>query len=554
MNDNFLTKDALFHNRTETMTLEQQCRFDTMLLINHVINCALTDDRERSSGKCLDIQFTYFLNKLRQSFETTIDRCEVCKDILIFDDFIRIADFCFAATKEIVANPSTHIEKVDTKMLANKVNGFGTKTMRWMSQRPGRTIQEKISPDNKVLTSKTVFSPNTKENQEFMYLYRVLHEAVADRSKDSKCQYCNKHSECGYYDWVSKMQRLMAMNIKIKASELGSVKPIKQTFQNNKLMCDKNYKIIWDSVMMLSHLEEKIASDYNSNLKIRLATVVYWLILAKIIEAPDIVIEDSVGALIDTDGSISFGNEDESRTLCDDIIVKNSAGRIKTLLTIQLSDLTISIKDASKVIFELNIDEYFQMIDSMVEQELAKIDDWKMARELKKIESEDYVFNNDQGESEIKDELEFIETSIDLENTDYLKPIVDEDSNESILEISTQDKDNEVIETLGGSLEQKPEVVIVQASLPDSSILKPMATMPKFSEGTKVLAVRLSMKAEQMKMNPERMKASSSFITAMEDLMSNLRTEDPALLSSVEAKQDDLIGFIQLIKDTILAN
>jgi len=547
MNENFLTKDALFHNRTETMTLEQQCRFDVMLLINHVINCALTDDRERSSGKCLDIQFTYFLSKLRQSFETTVDRCEVCKNILIFDDFIRIADFCFAATKEIVNNPSTHIEKVDTKMLANKVNGFGTKTMRWMSQRPGRTIQEKISPDNKVLTSKTIFSPNTKENQEFMYLYRILHEAVADRSKDSVCQYCNKRTECGYYDWVSKMQRLMAMNVKIKSGELGDVKPIKQTFQNNKLMCDKNYKIIWDSVMMLSHLEEKIVADYNSNLKVRLATVVYWLILAKIIEAPNIVIEDSVGALIDSNGSITFGTENESRLLHDDIIVKNATGRVKSILTIQLSELTISINDSSKVVFELNIDDYFQMIDSMVSEELLKIEDWKISEELKKTASEEKA------------------TEITLQNAEPSEP-----SEESANQEKTEEVDSDEIvsadfegKEMSDGIEPQPASVDLndnnsenesaQYEPNDSSVLSPVVEISKYSEGTKVLAVRLSMKADQMKMDPERMKASNSFMTAMSDLMSNLKTEDAVLLSSIETKRDDLVGFIHLIKDTILA-
>ena len=89
MNNIILSRDALFHNRTESMSLEELCRFDTMLRINHVINSALTsDDRERSSGKCLTMQFTTFLDKLRRAFEATVKQEEICGDILIFDDFI----------------------------------------------------------------------------------------------------------------------------------------------------------------------------------------------------------------------------------------------------------------------------------------------------------------------------------------------------------------------------------------------------------------------------------------------------------------------------------
>lgn len=77
--------------------------------------------------------------------------------------------------------------------------------------------------------------------------------------------------------------------------------------------------------------------------------------------------------------------------------------------------------------------------------------------------------------------------------------------------------------------------------------------IPKYSEGTKILAIRLSMKAEQMKMNQERMMASSSFMVAMDDLMSNFRNEDAALLSIIEAEHGDLVKTVQYIKANILA-
>ncbi len=356
------------------MSLEELCRFDTMLRINHVINSALTsDDRERSSGKCLPMQFTTFLSKLKTAFEATVIQENTCGDILIFDDFIRIADFSYAAIQEIVAKPSTHIEKVDTKIHANRASGFGSKTMQWMAQRPGRTIEEKISPENKVLTTKTVFSADTKENREFMYLYKVLHEAVMERIKDTKCQECNLQSNCEYYDWVLRIKKLLALNLRIKTGDLAGVKPVKQSYQNNKLMCDKNYKIIWDAVQMLSHVEEKIDKDYNSNLVSRLSTLLYWLILGKINSVDGLIIEDYAGALQDRDGNVWFGEPDCIPASYDTAIIElDGHGRIETLLNVSLKECVITIFANGEEMYFFDVEEYFTSIKSAINAEYVK--------------------------------------------------------------------------------------------------------------------------------------------------------------------------------------
>ncbi len=367
------TKDELFHNRIETMTLSQQCRFDAMLLVSHILNCALTGDRERSSGKCLTIQYSYFLKRLHDAFEGTIIQTQKCSNILVFDDFIRIADFSFAAIKEILVNPSTRIEKVDTKMLANRARGFGTKTMQWMSQRPGRTIEEKISPENKVLTTKTIFTTDTKENREFMYLYRILYDAIVVRTKNTGCLHCSE--KCEYYDWVVKVQRLLAANLKIKTGELCEVKPIKQAYQNNKLMCDKNYKIIWDAVKMLSTVEEKINDDFDeTNLFNRLAVVFYWLVVSRMLRSPGAIIVDRVGELHDKNGRLWFGADDETAPVFEDtVLIKTKTGKLKQRYTVKLTGNTITIEDKTAIVFLFNVDDYFTLSDRLAVAEEARI-------------------------------------------------------------------------------------------------------------------------------------------------------------------------------------
>lgn len=365
MNDSILTKDILFHNQIDKMSEEQKFKYSVMLKINHILNCALEDDRERSSGKCYMMQFSDFLNKVREAFEDTIVQSSLCQNnIVIFDDFIRIADYGYAAIKEIVSKPSTHLEKETCKVHVQKATGMGIKTMKWMAERPGRTVQEKVSPQNKVLTTRTVFSADTKENREFMYMYKILHEAILARLTNSECRNC-KSNDCKYNVWITKINKLFSMNSKIRRSELKDVKPIKQSVQNNKLMCDKNYRIIWNAVKMLSDVEEKIEKDFNETLESRFSMMIYWIILARLVSYDNVLIYDKVGRFYDINGVIGFGDESESNEQISDrqtIIIKTDDENVENEYVFDIKDTRISVTDkAGKCIYLFDSKNYFKI-------------------------------------------------------------------------------------------------------------------------------------------------------------------------------------------------
>lgn len=367
MSDSILTKDILFHNQIDKMTEEQKFKYSAMLKINHILNCALEDDRERSSGKCYVMQYSDFLNKVREAFEDTIVQSTLCQNnIVIFDDFIRIADYGYAAIKEIVNKPSTHLEKETCKVHVQKATGMGIKTMKWMAERPGRTVQEKVSPQNKVLTTKTVFSADTKENREFMYMYKILHEAILARLTNSECRNC-KNNECKYNVWITKINKLFSMNSKIRRSELKDVKPIKQSVQNNKLMCDKNYRIIWNAVKMLSDVEEKIEKDFNVMLESRFSMIIYWIILARLISYDNVLIYDKVGRFYDKDGILGFGDEAENSGKISDrqtIIIKTDNENVENEYVFDINDTKISVTDkAGKSVYLFDSKNYFNISD-----------------------------------------------------------------------------------------------------------------------------------------------------------------------------------------------
>lgn len=367
MSDSILTKDILFHNKIDKMSDLQKYKYSAMLKINHIINCALEDDRERSSGKCYVMQFSKFLEKIGKAFDDTIVQTDSCQNnIIIFDDFIRIAEYAYAAIKEIVNGPSLQLEKVACKVPVQKATGMGIKTMKWIAERPGRTVQEKVSPQNKVLTSKTVFSADTKENREFMYMHKILHEAILARVTNSECRSC-KNKDCKYYNWIIKINKLFSLPSKIRKTELKNVKPIKQSTQNNKLMCDKNYRIIWNAVKMLSDVEDKIEVDFNDTLESRFSMVVYWVILSRLISYDNVMVYDFVGRFYDKGGIIGFGDENgKKKKIYDEhtIIIKKENNEFAGEFVLKIDDTDISIADKSgNGIYAFSSKNYFDTVE-----------------------------------------------------------------------------------------------------------------------------------------------------------------------------------------------
>ena len=323
-----LSRDTLFNNRKEKMTPVQKELYDLMAAINHFINCALRGHRELSTGKGLSMLYSDFLLSLADEFKKTMqargDCClkgegETKEEIAVFDDFFRIAEFAFPAIKTIIQNPSRQIKKVEVKLPAARVAAFTGRTMQWMAKRPGRTVAEKISPENKIMTTRTVFSVDTKENRELMYLYKNLYNIITSRLNGTRCEKCNNHDICGR-EWVADMQKMIAAYSRLKTDELGEIKAEKQATQNNKLMCDLQYKIVWDAVVMLSRVEEDIEQQFE-RVKNRFAQLLYWLVLASALTDRRANIYDYVGKVTDENGELTFKNVDHTFSQVIDTVI-----------------------------------------------------------------------------------------------------------------------------------------------------------------------------------------------------------------------------------------
>lgn len=347
------TRDILVSNGANKLPIEQRVRYELIRNVEHIVNSALVGKREISTGRCTTLQYSEFIELVYGAYVSSAGEMnECCADggkLVLLDNLMRIADFAYAAIKNIVNNPSRTIKKVEVKVPSSRAKNFGSQTTRWLSGRPGLTIAEKLAPDNKILTTKTVFTVDTKENREFMYLYKRVNEIVGTRFVGTECAQCVKYHDCGR-GWVSRMKKLSAAYSRLKTAELGEVKGEKQAVQNNKLMCDMNYKMIWDAVKELSHIEDNIEKE-NATLYERFAQVVYWALLGRITADKRAAIVDCIGAVSDgyeseEDGVMRFIDAETGEPHLKDVIIFKDENEkyVKTLIT-KLNGTLIEIVD-----------------------------------------------------------------------------------------------------------------------------------------------------------------------------------------------------------------
>lgn len=74
---------------------------------------------------------------------------------------------------------------------------------------------------------------------------------------ESKCK-TRKNNSCSQKKSFEELLRLYSLNTVVKQSELSKIPKIRHSVQNNKLMCDKFYKVIWDCNVKISRIEKEL--------------------------------------------------------------------------------------------------------------------------------------------------------------------------------------------------------------------------------------------------------------------------------------------------------
>lgn len=317
--------DYLLSNKMEKLSKEQLLWSELLTLHESIINSAIKDYVGLEKDNCQEMYFSVFLDSLYYEIQPYL--FGKCKNKFLFDDFIFVASVAGKAIKAIVTNPSTRIIKVDEQKKYNKITNVGIKTMQWLAKRQGGTIREKISPQNKVLTVSTKFTVDTKENEASMYLYNIIYRIIASRLFGSECKRCETKN-CKNKRLLEEMLKIYSLNTGIMQSELHSIPKIRHSVQNNKLMCDKYYKVIWDCNTKISRMEKGLKIEWDNLLEILYADI-YYCVLAILMHDPSYKYVDTIGRImIDDKGRLLFSNSEKFKF----ILSNNGLKELRILL------------------------------------------------------------------------------------------------------------------------------------------------------------------------------------------------------------------------------
>lgn len=237
-----------------------------------------------------DVQLSELLRRLSSVFSQEQD--PLCFGRLVNDDFVRTAHFAFNSLSSIISNPNKELIKVEKKVSTFKSVQLTSKSFSWLAYRPGYTIQEKVSPENKVLANVTAFTADTKENEHTLAFYYRLYHNLEHRLESvscSNCQYSSQGRPC--LKLYKQMQTLLKKKRDVKQGELCETKKIKQSIPNNKLMSDKNYKMIWDGMKRLDNYDETIKTKWEQ-LPDRIGTLLFWYYASVLFASDSLKIED----------------------------------------------------------------------------------------------------------------------------------------------------------------------------------------------------------------------------------------------------------------------
>lgn len=314
MSVDFPQIDQIMHASLDKNAYSQKEYVNLMNQSNNFINLTFQELLDRVSREYNFKSVVDILNMVNVVLDEENDACD---SQIEFDDFVRNASLVSQSLKKIINYPSRKLIKIDKNVPANKVTRFDSKTMNWLSRRPGVTIEEKIAPKNVIPTKVTYFTPDTVENRHTMYLFDILYDYLYDKvypnGEELKCETCPyTNKKC--FILYDKLKTILFLKQKVKTTDLKEVLKQKQLRQNNKLLSDKEYKQIWDAVRDIDFYEQNCMNVW-AHLKERYQFISFLFVCAKIALLDGIKVFDCYSQLVDKDGRIALINDEGCNTI-----------------------------------------------------------------------------------------------------------------------------------------------------------------------------------------------------------------------------------------------
>lgn len=356
-------------------------QFQYYSFLNHIdglFNLAMYPWMDMVKGENQNILLSKMCRRFADIYDLeTSEKCSEGKRFS-YGDYSQIAHFIYPSIKSIIESPNKEIMKVEMKVKAEKFRETTSKTIMWLSKRPGIDIHEKISPDNKIQTSVRKFTADTKENQASVYLCNELIPTLESEFTRSECLTCSdtKGKPCHLLRY--EIQRLLHLKRDLRYGELKDVKSIKQPNPNNKLMTDPRYRSIRYGTKKLDELNgsDGMAVKHWENLVNRLVCFYFLALSGFVLRKEGSRIEDCYVTLKDKGEDIYL---DADGSILNKISIINTSGVSIDKIIISRIDKNIEvvIKKYSKTNYSLKPTELqksysFANIANELRQEFLK--------------------------------------------------------------------------------------------------------------------------------------------------------------------------------------
>lgn len=372
--------------------------------IDDFVNSTMFGFEDKISMNYKNELFSSFILRVNERFHLENDiKQDSCNTRFIFNSFSTICLFSINSFKTIFKNPSTELRRITKLVPVSKANRFTSKTTMWLAKRPGLTIKDKISPKNNILTEITIFSKDTKENREALYLFENLYWVLGANIYNCSCANC-KNDSCKkikkYYELVKS---LFSQRLLVKNEILSDVKKEKQLIANNKLISDPDYKCILDSTKKFDNFDKTYKDKWN-NLEFYVVSLAKHLIASELLSFEGAKILDYYGSIKSSFSKIQFSSIGTSEIAVGDINIEIQQNNVIKKVLISQEELKIYIDITT---LEKKDKKYIQVSANTIEYDLGNL--------LKNVESD--LINR----SSFIDAVNFINSF--LNNNSYLKLI-----------------------------------------------------------------------------------------------------------------------------------
>jgi len=180
-------------------------------------------------------------------------------DKTIYDDFYYILKYTEDSIKKIIENINYKIIRIHNKINISKAKEFDSKTISYLSKKPGRTLREKLS-DNKILAVQREKFFDTPENRLFK---KFLNNIVS--------LYHKREDLTEFQSLYRIINKWLKSDISLLINEKKSIIP------NNVLLHHKEYHKIFKAYKWLGDYPDKINFYIQNSEKLKKYVLLFEL-------------------------------------------------------------------------------------------------------------------------------------------------------------------------------------------------------------------------------------------------------------------------------------